>query len=142
MSTKNLNKELVQVVLKKNELNRLDYNDPEYDAVEEELHEMEDHFIENYGKFLEEVLKSVHEEFCPDNDVLLPIAYLANKYKVVQKEDGKTEFEVALNEGVIVDVDNYSDKLTRLVLLPNPTRLLLQVNNSHYEEVWKLDETL
>ena len=142
MNTENLNKELVQLVLKKNELDRLGYNDPEYDAVEEELHEMEDRFIEKYGKFLEDVLKSIHEEFCPDNDVLLPIAYLANKYRVVQKEDGKTEFQVALNEGVIVDVDNYSDKLTRLVLLPNPTRLLLQINNSHSEELWKLEEIL
>jgi len=142
MNTENLNKDLVQLVLKKNELNRLGYNDPEYDTVEEELHEMEDRFIERYGKFLEDVLKSIHEEFCPDNDVLLPIAYLANKYKVVQKEDGKTVFQVPLNEGVIVDVENYPDKLTRLVLLPNPTRLLLQINNSHSEELWKLEEIL
>ena len=142
MNTENLNKDLVQLVLKKNELNRLGYNDPEYDTVEEELHEMEDRFIERYGKFLEDVLKSIHEEFCPDNDVLLPIAYLANKYKVVQKEDGKTVFQVPLNEGVIVDVENYPDKLTRLVLLPNPTRLLLQINSSHSEELWKLEEIL
>jgi hypothetical protein len=142
MNTENLNKDLVQLVLKKNELNRLGYNDPEYDTVEEELHEMEDRFIERYGKFLEDVLKSIHEEFCPDNDVLLPIAYLANKYKVVQKEDGKTVFQVPLNEGVIVDVENYPDKLSRLVLLPNPTRLLLQINNSHSEELWKLEEIL
>ncbi len=142
METKNLNNKLVELVLKKNELDRLDYNDPEYDTVEEELHELEDQFVEKYGKFLEEVLKSVHEEFCPDNEVLLPIAYLANKYKVVQKDNGVTEFEVGLNEGVIVDVDNYSDKLTRLVLLPNPTRLLLQIHNSHAEEVWKLEEVL
>jgi hypothetical protein len=139
MDTENLNNKLVELVLKKNELNRLGYNDPEYDSVEEELHEKEDQFVEKYGKFLEEVLKSIHQEFCPDNDVLLPIAYLANKYKVIQKDGGKTEFEVGLNEGVIVDVDNYADKLTRLVLLPNPTRLLLQVNNSHFEEVWKLE---
>lgn len=142
MDTENLNKELVELVLKKNELDRLDYNDPEYDMVEEELHAMEDHFVLKYGKFLEDVLKSVHEEFCPDNDVLLPIAYLANKYKLVQKDNGKTEFEVGLDEGVIVDVDNYSDKLIRLVLLPNPTRLLLQIHNSHFEEVWRLEDTL
>lgn len=140
MDTNNLNRDLVSLVLKKNELNRLDYNDPEYDTVEEELHEMEDRFIEDYGKYLEEVLKSVHEEFCPDNEVLLPIAYLANKYKVNQKGKGDPEFEVSLDEGVIVDVENYSDKLTRLVLVPNPVRLLLQIHNSHHEEVWKLEE--
>ncbi len=139
MDAKKLNVDLVSLVLKKNELSRLDYNDPAYDSVEEELHVMEDLFLEEYGKYLEEILKSVHEEFCPDNDVLLPIAYLANKYQVEQKENGETTFDVGLDEGVIVDVDNYSDKLTRLVLIPNPTRILLQIHNSHHEEVWKLN---
>jgi hypothetical protein len=49
------------------------------------------------------------------------------------------EFSVSADEGVIVDVDNYSDKLTRLVLVPNPSRILLQIDSSHSEEVWKLD---
>jgi hypothetical protein len=140
MDKNNLNKELVSLVLKKNELNRLDYNDPEYDKVEEELHDMEDQFVENHGKYLEDVLKSVHDEFCPDNEVLLPIAYLANKYRIIRSGKGDPEFEVSLDEGVIVDVENYADKLTRLVLVPNPTRLLLQIHNSHHEEVWKLQE--
>jgi hypothetical protein len=86
---------------------------------------------------MEEVFKTIHEEFCPHNEVLLPIAYLANRYKLKKRSDGDIEFAVSLNEGVIVDVDNYSDKLTRLVLVPNPSRILLQINNSHSEEVWK-----
>ena len=139
MDAKKLNADLISLVLKKNELSRLDYNDPAYDYVEEELHDMEDHFLEKYGKYLEDILKSVHEEFCPDNEILLPIAYLANKYKVEKKEDGETIFDVSLDEGVIVDVDNYADKLTRLVLLPNPTRILLQIHNSHHDEVWIMD---
>jgi hypothetical protein len=141
MNPSNLNNDLVALVLKKNELSRLDYNDTEYDAVEEELHSMEDTFLESHGKLLEDILKSVHDEFCPDSDVLLPIAYLANKYKVNKRENGQTDFEVDLDEGVIVDVDNYSDKLTRLVLVPNPVRLLLQIHNSHAEVVWELEKS-
>jgi len=139
MDTEKLNLDLVNLVLKKNELYRLDYNNPEYDTVEEELHSMEDEFVKDYGKYLEDVLKIVHDEFCPDNEVLLPIAYLANQYKINNKDKGNIEFDVNLNEGVIVDIDNYSDKLTRLVLIPNPTRILLQVDSSHHEEVWKID---
>lgn len=134
-----LNDDLVNLVLKKNELNRLDYSNPEYDTVEEELHDLEDEFLRIHGKEMEEVFKTIHEEFCPDNEVLLPIAYLAKKYKVKKSGGTDVEFSVSLDEGVIVDVDNYSDKLTRLVLLPNPSRILLQVDNSHSEEVWKLD---
>ena len=134
-----LNDDLVNLVLKKNELYRLDYSNPEYDTVEEELHDLEDEFLKVHGKEMEEVFKAIHEEFCPDNEVLLPIAYLAKKYKVKKSGDGDVEFGVSLDEGVIVDVDNYSDKLTRLVLVPNPSRILLQIDHSHSEEVWKLD---
>ena len=134
-----LNEDLVALVLKKNELSRLDYSNPEYDTVEEELHGMEDAFVEKYGSYLEEALKSVHEEFCPDNEVLLPIAYLAKKYQVKNKDSEKVEFDVSLDEGVIVDVDNYIDQLTRLVIVPNPTRILLQISHSHHEEVWRAE---
>ena len=134
-----LNDDLVNLVLKKNELNRLDYSNPEYDTVEEELHELEDEFLKVHGKEMEEVFKTIHEEFCPDNEVLLPIAYLAKKYKVKKSSGGDVEFSVSLDEGVIVDVEIYADKLTRLVLVPNPSRILLQIDSSHSEEVWKLD---
>ncbi len=138
MEPDKLNDDLVALVLKKNELSRLDYNDPAYDAVEEELHNMEDVFLEEHGQHLEEAFRSVHEEFCPENDVLLPIAYLANKYEV-KKEDGQTRFDVDLNEGVIVEVENHPDKLTRLVLVPGPPRILLQINDSHRQEIWRAE---
>jgi hypothetical protein len=137
MDTEKLNDDLVNLVLKKNELNRLDYSNPEYDTVEEELHDLEDEFLKVHGKELEDVFKSIHDEFCPENEVLLPIAYLANKYKIKKRDDGDIEFSVSLDEGVIVDVENYADRLTRLVLVPNPSRILLQIDNSHSEEVWK-----
>ena len=133
MDTEKLNDDLVNLVLKKNELNRLDYSNPEYDTVEEELHDLEDEFLKVHGKELEDVFKSIHDEFCPENEVLLPIAYLANKYKIKKRDDGDIEFSVSLNEGVIVDVENYADRLTRLVLVPNPSRILLQIDNSHSE---------
>lgn len=139
MDIEKLNDDLVNLVLKKNELNRLDYSNPEYDTVEEELHELEDEFLRIHGDEMEEVLKTIHEEFCPKNEVLLPIAYLAKKYKVKKRDDGDVDFGVSLDEGVIVDVDNYSNKLTRLVLIPNPSRILLQITNSHSEEVWKAE---
>lgn len=134
-----LNDDLVNLVLKKNELNRLDYSNPEYDTVEEELHDLEDEFLKVHGKEMEEVFKTIHEEFCPDNEVLLPIAYLAKKYKVKKGSGGDVEFSVSPDEGVIVDIENYPDKLTRLVLIPNPSRILLQIDSSHSEEVWRLD---
>jgi len=134
MDIEQLNTELSQLALKKNELNILDYDNEEYDRVEEELHLMEDDFQEKFGDYLEEALSYVHDEFCADNEVLLPIAYLAKEYKV---ENDK--FDVDANQGVHVDVDDFPGKITRLVLVPSPTRILLIVDINIREEVWRAE---
>ena len=132
-----LDQALVKLVEKKNMLSQLNYNDTNYDQIEEELHDLEDDFIDEYGDYLDDVLADVHDELCPDNDVLLPIAYLANKY--VKKEDSGQVSYHAADGGVLVDVDEYPDKLTRLVLVPKPTRLVLQIGKNHEEQVWKAE---
>lgn len=134
MNIEDLDQALVKIVEKKNTLSKLNYNDENYDQVEEELHDLEDEFVEEYGEYLEEILADVHDELCPDNDVLLPIAYLANKY-VRKEESGQVTYHAA-DGGVLVDVDEYPDKLTRLVLVPKPTRLMLQIGNNQEEQVW------
>lgn len=135
MDIQSLDKALIALVEKKNQLAELDYDDKTYDVVEEELHDMEDDFVESYGDYLEDVLADVHDELCPDNDVLLPTAYLANKY--TKKEEHGQIIYFPADGGVIVDVDEYPEKLTRLVLVPSPTRLILQIGNNAEEEVWK-----
>jgi len=138
MNIKDLDKALVEIVEKKNALSQLNYNDENYDQVEEELHDLEDDFIDEYGDYLEDVLTDVHDELCPDNDVLLPIAYLANKY-LRHEDNGKATY-IAADGGVLVDVDEYPDRLTHLVLAPMPTRLVLQVGKNHEEQVWVAEE--
>lgn len=137
MDTSKLNEDLMALVLKKNELSRLDYNDPTYDTIEEELHDMEDQFLENHGPHMEKALKEVHRIHCPDNEVLLPIAYLANHYTVVKNDGGEVDFTVDPDEGVLVDVDQHAGKLSRLVLVPNPVRILLSVQGDTQMEVWR-----
>ena len=129
---------LAHIAEKKNQLSTLNYNDENYDLLEEELHHLEDDFMHEYGTYLEEALAYVHDELCPDTDVLLPIAYLAKKYvKKGVNPDGTPFYDVTLDEGVIVDVDDYPTALTRLVLVPGPTRLVLQVGNRMQEQVWQ-----
>lgn len=137
MDIKALDKALTALVVKKNELAALNYNDPKYDDAEEELHTMEDDFISQYGEYLEDALHVVHDDICPDNDVLLPIAYLADKYqKVGEKPDGTPLWDIDMQQGVLVDVDDYPGKPARLAFVPNPTRLVLMVSGVGKEEVW------
>ena len=141
MDINQLNQDLIELILKRNELSRLDYNNPEYDDVEEELHDMEDTFVDRYGDYLEKALGAIHDDICPDNDVLLPIAYLAKQYAIQQDEEsGAQLFIPPADDGVIVDVENYDTQLTRLVIVPNPPRIILQVNAGQQEEMWRAEE--
>ncbi len=134
IDNKALDGDLTTIIENKIRLSQLDYNNEEYDTLEEQLHDLEDDFLEKYGDYLEDALHEVHDEYCPDNDVLLPIAYLPNR--INKSDDG---YDVDFKEGVYVEVDDYVGKETKLVLLPKPTRILLQIDGNQREIVWKAD---
>ena len=131
MDVKALDKAIQEIAVRRNELKKIDYNNPKYDDLEEELHDLEDTLQVKYGKILEEILQNVHDKYCPDVDVLFPIAYLAKSYNV-----NGTEFTVANNEGVFVEIDSIPGKDTRLVIVPNPVRIILNVGKDQQQVLW------
>lgn len=127
-----LDKAVQEIALKRNELKKIDYNNPKYDDLEEALHDLEDAFLDDFGDDMEKVLQQIHDKICPDNDVLLPIAYMAKSYTITDKN----EFSVAPNEGVFVELDNIQSKETRLVIIPNPIRIVLNLGKDKQQVVW------
>ena len=121
MDIKALDKALQDIVKSRMELAKIDYNNPKYDELEEQLHDMEDNLQDQYGDFLESALQEVHDKYSPDTDVLYPIAYLAKTYSVTDKND----YSVAETEGVFVEIDAQPGKNTKIVILPNPPRIIL-----------------
>lgn len=134
MDVKALDKALQEIIKNRMELSKLDYNNPKYDDLEEKLHDLEDNFQDTFGEELENALQEIHDEYCPDSDVLVPIAYIAKQYSV----NGKNEYTVANTEGVFVEMDDYPGKDTRLVILPNPVRILLNIGNDVQKVVWSV----
>ncbi|MBX7127246.1 MAG: hypothetical protein K1X47_16240 [Cyclobacteriaceae bacterium] len=132
MDTKAVDKALVAIIAKRIELQKLDYNNPKYDELEEELHDLEDDFQDAYGDALEDILQDVHDEHCPDSDVLYPIAYLAKQYSI----DGNN-YSVTNTEGVFVESEKHAGKETKLVLVPSPLRIILNIGKDRQEVVWK-----
>jgi hypothetical protein len=112
-----LDKALLELTKKRDELKSIDYNDPRYDELEEKLHDMEDDFLDKFGDDLEQVLQHVHDNHCTDSDVLLPIAYLG--------------------QGAQVEVDQYPGKEARLILEANPPRFVLRVGKESNQVVWE-----
>ena len=137
MDVEQLNTDLIELVSKRNLLSSLDYNDEAYDQVEEDLHDFEDEFLEKYEEYLEDAFQKVHEEHCPDNDVLLPIAYVAKKYIEKTDGNGNITYGVGPNEGVLVEMDEYPGSNVRLFIVPSPTRIFLTVDNKKPKVVWE-----
>ena len=117
MNINALDTALKDLAKKRKELESLDYSNPKYDDLEEELHDLEDEFQDNYGEFMEGILQNVHKKYCPDSDVLLPIAYLGS--------------------GVLVEADDYPGKEVKLSLVYGPPRIILNVGKGGEEVVWK-----
>jgi len=132
MDIKELDKAIQEIAIRRNELKKIDYNNPKYDDLEEELHDLEDSLHVKFGEYLEDVLQDVHDKYCPDTDVLYPIAYLAKSYTI----NDKNEFSVATSEGVFVEVDSIPGKDTKLVIVPNPIRVILNVGKDQQQIVW------
>ncbi len=132
MDVKALDEALLAIIKSRLELLNLDYSDPKYDDLEEKLHDLEDDFQDSFGDELEGALQEVHDEFCPDTDVLVPIAYIAKAYTV----NDKGEYSVAPTEGVFVEMDDYPGKDTKLVIVPNPVRIILNIGNDRQDVVW------
>jgi len=132
MDIKALDKALQEIAKKRNELNKLNYDNPAYDDLEEQLHDLEDTFQETFGKDFEKVIQEVHDKYCPDNDVLHPVAYLAKSYVV----SDKNEYSVGEKEGVFVELDDEPGKPTKLVIVPNPTRIVLNGGKDKQKVLW------
>lgn len=128
-----LDQALIEIVKRRKELKTVDYSNPRYDELEEQLHDMEDEFLDTFGDPMEDILQDVHDEICPDSDVLLPIAYLAQDYKDL----GGNKYDVGLDEGVFVETEAYDGKETKLVLVPGPTRLVLNIARKEQKVVWQ-----
>lgn len=133
MDLKALDKALQALIKNRAELQGLNYNNPKYDELEEKLHDAEDAFQDKYGEFLEDALQDIHDEHCPDSDVLMPIAYIAKKYSI----SDKGEYSVESTEGVYVETEKYAGKDTKLVILPSPVRIALNIGKDKQIIVWE-----
>lgn len=138
MNWEKLDQQLTEIVLKRNQLSQMDYSDESYDDLEEALHDLEDDFNDEYESLFEPQLEKIYSKLKSDTDILLPTAYLANKYKeMLPDANGIVTYEVAGSEGVPIESDELGKVDMRIVLVPNPARFVLLVNGKQLKELWK-----
>ena len=138
MNWEKIDQELSEIVQQRNQLSALEYSDVKYDDLEEQLHDLEDDFNENYEEVLAPELEKIYAKLKSDSDVLLPTAYLANYYQeMLPDAKGSITYEVSGDQGVPIESDQLGKVDLRIVLIPNPTRFVLLINGKQLKELWK-----
>lgn len=138
MNWEQLDQQLTEIVKKRNQLSKMDYSDASYDDLEEELHDLEDDFNDDYEEILEPQLDKIYSKLKSDTDVLLPSAYLANAYReMLPDANGVVTYEVSGKVGVPIESDQFDKMDVRIVLIPNPARFALIVNGKQLKDLWK-----
>lgn len=130
-----INQLLIHIIEQRRKLSKLNYDDPKYDDLEEELHDMEDEFTEEYGDFLEDILVDVHEEVCPEVEVFAPVSYIPREV-LVEKKGKQLHFISPYGQGVWIERD-HEGKEAYLVMLPNPLRIELVHSPDERRTVWQ-----
>lgn len=138
MNWEKIDQELTEIVQQRIQLSLLEYSDENYDDLEEQLHDLEDDFNENYEEVLAPQLEKIYTKLKSDTDVLLPTAYLANTYhEMLPDAKGSITYEVSGEQGVPIESDQLGKVDMRIVLIPNPVRFVLLVNGKQLKELWK-----
>lgn len=138
MDWKKLDQDLTLIVEKIIALSQITYADSQYDIIEEELHDLEDDFNEEYGERLETELEKIYKKLASDNEVLLPSAYLANNYHPLLPDANEiVSYEVKGLEGVPVESEQFDGQDVRIILIPNPARFVLNINGIALKDLWR-----
>lgn len=138
MDLNQLDKDLTVITELRIQLSKITYADPEYDDIEEQLHDLEDHFNDVYGDELEAELEKIYDALDSDNEVLLPSAYLANSYTpMLPDANGVVTYEVKGREGVPIESEQFDGQDVRIVLVPNPARFVMQINGKSLKDLWR-----
>jgi len=99
-----------------------------------QIQQLQAQLLDEFGPYLEEALFTVHDEFCPDDEVKPLLDYVPTYFEK-EGSNGHTRYFLPKGEGVEVETDDYPGIPTRLALVPNPTRVVLKVQDSGMEEV-------
>tara|TARA_R110000868_G_scaffold104270_1_gene286807 strand:+ start:10221 stop:10706 length:486 start_codon:yes stop_codon:yes gene_type:complete len=138
MDFEKLDVELTKIVKLRIKLSEITYADPEYDDIEEEMHDLEDDLNEEFGDELESKLEDIYAKLVSDNDVLLPSAYLANNYiPMLPDARGVITYDVQGREGVPIESEQFDGQDVRIVLVPNPTRFVMVINGRSLKDLWR-----
>jgi len=106
----------------------------------DQLEVLELDFIAEYGSVLNEVIMDVYDEYSPDTEAMPLNYYFANYYRHAGKNEFGVSYEVGSDEGLYLEIDDFPNKDTRIVFVPNPLRLVLNIDENDRRMVWNVQK--
>lgn len=107
-------------------------------ATQKELEQAESAFLEQYGSKLRAVLQAAYELHFVEKDLASLLDYLAPRYREVSENDNGPTFDVGHDQGVPVTPAGKPGQKAKVVLVPNPLRILLNIDAHTREELWSV----
>ncbi len=138
IDTAAIGKALLEIIDKKEASEKLT-NEQERKEAANNIRNLRSKFLEQHGEQLRSILEEVYDDLSPDSSVNPPLDYLANHYKLIGTNEKGNVYDVNHQEGVPIDTDEYGENPTKLVILPNPLRVILNIDAHTREEVWSVN---
>ena len=127
---------LIKIVEKRNALHETQHHKAQ---LENELRQLEKEFIDWHGEDISAILKKVYQSHFHNEPMLSPMDYFAQTYRKIGKNINGSTFDVDHSAGVAVSSSFWPGKATKIVFVPNPLRLLLNIDAHTREEVWSIN---
>lgn len=143
MDFKNLNSQVLTLIDLNQQLDTLNYSDPEYDKMEDKIHELQDSLNEDYGVYFDKVLIKAYKQVNCGDDVLNFTDYIARNYSKANENTQGTQYTVDPDDCIAVTLSHDSAKGQSfegtLYFQPNPLRLVLSLG-AHERILWNSAE--
>jgi hypothetical protein len=139
MNYEEINKSLVAVAEQRNRCAAAQ-DAKQREALEKECRLLEDIFLQKHGDSLREIMLDVQDEYFSDSDMLPLMSYLADHYPVVGKNEWGHEYTTSHLAGAALEIDDYPHKDTHMVIVPNPLRIVLNIDEYTSHLVWTAEK--
>jgi hypothetical protein len=127
MNYKEINAKLLEIIELNQQLEKLSYNDPAYDTLEDKIHDIQDKLNQEHGEYFEKIISGIYKQLKADDDILNFTDYFARNYQ----KNGENQFgdQYSVDPEDCIQISFKHDSLKGktlegcLYFKPNPLRI-------------------
>jgi hypothetical protein len=127
MDFKKINEQIIELIDLNQQLEKMNYNDSSYDALEDKIHDIQDYLNNEHGSFFEKIITGIYKQLNSDDEILNFTDYIARTYKKSTENESGIQYLIDPDDSISVTFKHESlkGKLLEgsLYFKPNPLRI-------------------